>query len=65
MKAHATKILIDGNKRAYGVQFIRDGIRQAALVRKEVNKSFINVLKTNSITIHGTNKINTVSITEG
>lgn len=36
MKAHATKILIDGNKRAYGVQFIRDGIRQAALVRKEV-----------------------------
>ncbi|KAF6217158.1 hypothetical protein GE061_001512 [Apolygus lucorum] len=36
MGAHVTKILIDKNKRAYGVQFIRDGIRQAALVRKEV-----------------------------
>ncbi|XP_014247172.1 glucose dehydrogenase [FAD, quinone] [Cimex lectularius] len=36
MNAHVTKILINGKKRAYGVQFVRDGIRQAALVRKEV-----------------------------
>uniref|UniRef100_A0A224XLN0 Putative glucose dehydrogenase n=1 Tax=Panstrongylus lignarius TaxID=156445 RepID=A0A224XLN0_9HEMI len=36
MNSHVTKVLINGRKRAYGVQFIRDGIRQAALVRKEV-----------------------------
>ncbi|XP_022186303.2 glucose dehydrogenase [FAD, quinone] [Nilaparvata lugens] len=37
MNAHATRILINPKtKRAYGVQFLRDGIRQTALARREV-----------------------------
>ncbi|XP_075219565.1 glucose dehydrogenase [FAD, quinone]-like [Lycorma delicatula] len=37
MNAHVTQILINPKtKRAYGVQFLRDGIRQSALARREV-----------------------------
>lgn len=38
MNAHATKILINPKtKKAYGVQFIRDGILQVANARREVS----------------------------
>lgn len=36
IKAQATKILIDKNKRAYGVEFIKDNKRQVVLAKKEV-----------------------------
>ncbi|KAK3909029.1 Glucose dehydrogenase [FAD, quinone] [Frankliniella fusca] len=35
--AHATRVLIEPNtKRAYGVEFIRDGVKRVALARREV-----------------------------
>lgn len=36
IKAQATRILIDKNKRAYGVEFIKDNKRQIVLAKKEV-----------------------------
>lgn len=36
MHSHVTKILIDSKKRAYGVQFVRNGKKQAVRIGKEV-----------------------------
>lgn len=36
MRTHVTRILIDGEKRAYGVEFIRNGVLSRALARREV-----------------------------
>ncbi|KAL1454276.1 hypothetical protein WDU94_010548 [Cyamophila willieti] len=40
MKAHVTKILVNPTtKKAYGVQFVRNGIKQTVLARREANQS--------------------------
>lgn len=36
MHAHVTKVLIDKNKRAYGIEFVRNSQRHRVLARKEV-----------------------------
>lgn len=34
--AHVTQVLIDHNRRAYGVKYVRNGVKHTAYVKKEV-----------------------------